>query len=114
MEDCLFCRIADGKIPSDKVYEDDRILAFRDINPQAPQHILVIPKKHFDNLMQLKNKDSDLLIHIFEVITKIAEEQGFAVSGFRTVINTGKDGQQSVNHLHFHILAGRSLQWPPG
>ena len=114
MDNCLFCKIAEGTIPSNKVFEDDRVLAFYDIEPQAPKHILVIPKKHFNNLMELQAEDAELVSHIFAVITKIAQETGIASTGFRVVINTGKDGNQSVEHLHFHVLGGRFLEWPPG
>lgn len=114
MDNCLFCKIIAGEIPSNKVYEDDTVLAFYDIDPQAPKHILVIPKKHMANLMQIEAGDAQLVSHIFEVITAIAHEQGFAEEGFRVVINTGINGQQSVEHLHFHVLGGRMLTWPPG
>ena len=114
MENCLFCKIIAGEIPSNKVYEDESVLAFYDIDPQAQKHILVIPKKHMANLMQLQTEDAELVLHIFEVITKIAKDEGFADDGFRVVANTGKNGQQSVEHLHFHVLGGRMLTWPPG
>lgn len=114
MDDCIFCKIAAGEIPSNKVYEDDRVAAFYDIEPQAPKHILVVPKRHFTNMMCLQEEDSELLMHIFKTITLIAEKEGFAESGFRVVINTGKDGVQTVEHLHFHVLAGRMMEWPPG
>ncbi len=114
MENCIFCKIIAGEIPSNKVFEDDKVLAFYDIEPQAPKHILVIPKKHVANLMQLQAEDAELLLHVFETITAIAEQEGFDKTGFRVVINTGKDGQQTVEHLHFHILGGRMMTWPPG
>ena len=99
-------KIVEGKIPSTKVYEDDMVLAFKDINPAAPIHILVIPKKHIDSLSELKQEDKDIVWHIHEVINKIAEEQGFKDNGFRVIINCGKDSGQEVMHLHYHVLAG--------
>ena len=105
-EDCLFCKIIEGKIPSDKVYEDDMVLAFNDINPAAPIHILVIPKKHIDSLAQLTEEDKDIVWHIHEVINKIADKQGFKDNGYRVIVNCGKDSGQEVMHLHYHILAG--------
>ena len=105
-EDCLFCKIIEGKIPSDKVYEDDMVLAFNDINPAAPIHILVIPKKHIDSLAQLTEEDKDIVWHIHEVINKIADKQGFKDNGYRVIVNCGKDSGQEVMHLHYYILAG--------
>ena len=109
--DCIFCKIVSGEIPSKIVYEDDNVLAFNDIDPQAPVHIVVIPKKHFANILELN--DSTILNAIFDSIRKIADEQKME-KGFRIVCNSGSDGGQTVDHLHFHILAGRNLQWPPG
>ena len=106
MEDCLFCKIIKGEIPSNKVYEDDEILAFNDINPAAPIHILVIPKKHITSLAHMEKGDEIIVGKIYEVINKIAEEQGFKNSGYRVIVNCGKDAGQEVMHLHFHILAG--------
>lgn len=111
MENCIFCKIAAGEIPSTKVYEDERVLAFRDIDPQAPVHVLLIPKKHFVNILEC---DSETFAYMHEIAKKLAVELGIAEKGFRVVINTGEDGQQSVKHLHWHILGGRSMQWPPG
>lgn len=111
MDNCLFCKIVRGEIPSDKVYEDDRVLAFRDIEPQAPVHVLLIPKAHFTSVM---DADADTFGYMQSVVKRLAAELGIAENGFRIVINTGRDGQQSVEHLHFHILGGRSMQWPPG
>ena len=111
MENCLFCRIAAGEIPSNKVYEDDRVLAFRDIDPQAPTHVLLIPKQHFANILEA---DTETIAHMHKVVKELAAELGIAEKGFRVVINTGEDGQQTVKHLHMHILGGRSMQWPPG
>ena len=106
-EDCVFCNIVKGSIPSTKVYEDEEILAFRDINPIAPVHILVIPKKHIKSLVELE--DDALLAHIFKVIKKVAKEQGVEESGYRVVTNIGEDGGQAVKHLHFHILGETKL-----
>lgn len=106
MEDCLFCKIIKGEISSSKVYEDDKILAFNDINPAAPIHILVIPKKHITSLAHMEKGDEVIVGKIYEVINKIAEEQGFKSSGYRVIVNCGKDAGQEVMHLHFHILAG--------
>lgn len=111
MNDCIFCKIADKDIPSAKVYEDEYVYAFNDISPQAPIHIVVIPKKHYDNINLVD--DDKIKCAIFNSIQKIAQEQNLD-NGFRIVCNTGKDGGQTVNHLHFHILAKRQLQWPPG
>ena len=106
MEDCLFCKIIKGEIPSTKVYEDDEILAFKDINPAAPIHILVIPKKHIASLAHMEKEDEAIVGNIYGVINKIAEEKGFKESGYRVIVNCGKDAGQEVMHLHFHILAG--------
>ena len=114
MDDCLFCKIIRGEIPSDKVYEDEMVLAFNDIDKKAPVHILVIPKKHVGSLLELGDEDAALTAHIMGVIQRIAKETGVDKSGFRVVVNTGDDGGQTVHHLHFHILGGRSLEWPPG
>ncbi len=111
---CLFCRIAKGEIPSTKVYEDDRILAFKDIDPQAPVHVLIIPKEHIDSVMDLNESNKDIVAHIFMCAKEVAEKSGIAEDGFRIVTNTGDSAGQSVKHLHFHLLGGRSLQWPPG
>ena len=112
--DCIFCSIAEKKIPSTVVYEDDKILAFKDIQPEAPVHILVIPKKHIENLGQAGQEDKELLAEILMVIPRIASEQGLSEKGYRVVTNIGEDGGQTVNHLHFHLLGGRYMQWPPG
>lgn len=109
MEDCLFCKIIKGEIPSTKVYEDEEILAFKDINPAAPIHILVIPKKHIKSLVELEKEDEILVGKIYTVINKIAEAQGVKEKGYRVIVNCGKDGGQEVGHLHFHLLAGKSL-----
>ena len=111
MENCLFCRIASGEIPSSKVYEDERVLAFRDIDPQAPTHVLLIPKEHFANILEA---DGETMAYLHSTVKKLVKELGIDETGFRVVINTGEDGQQTVKHLHIHILGGRSMQWPPG
>lgn len=114
MSDCIFCKIIAGEIPSNKVYEDEYVYAFKDIAPAAPTHILVIPKKHIRNITQVSVEDMIYVSAAVEAIKKIAAQEGIDESGFRTVINTGKDGGQTVEHLHFHILGGRYLEWPPG
>lgn len=112
MSDCLFCKIAAGEIPSGKVYEDDVCYAFRDIAPQAPTHFLVIPKAHIASVADVSTKNSAAVAHIFEVIARIAAEQG--LRSYRVVSNIGEQAGQSVPHLHFHVLAGRDMTWPPG
>ena len=112
--DCLFCKIINGDIPSAKVYEDDKVYAFRDIEPQAPVHILIIPKEHIASANELTEENASVVGHIFAVAAKIAKEEGIADGGYRIVNNCGEDGGQTVGHLHFHMLGGRSLQWPPG
>ena len=114
MTDCLFCKIIDGQIPSSKVYEDEFVLAFRDIDPQAPQHIIIIPKEHISSANDITAENSAVIGKIFEAAAKIAKDLGFADNGFRVVNNCGEDGGQTVSHLHFHLLAGRNLGWPPG
>ncbi len=112
--DCIFCKIVNKEIPAKIVYEDDKVLAFHDINPQAPYHILVIPKKHISLLTELTEEDKDLIGHIYLVINKIAKDLGFAERGFRVVVNCQEEAGQTVFHIHFHILAGRQMGWPPG
>ena len=113
MDDCLFCKIIAGEIPSTKVYEDDYVFAFLDIEPQAPFHAVVVPKKHISNTTQINSDNSIYIAKIFEAIAKIAEKENLQ-KGFRVVNNCGEDGGQTVGHLHFHLLARRYLQWPPG
>lgn len=113
MDDCLFCKIIAGEIPSKKLYEDDQCFAFHDISPQAPVHFLVIPKKHIKSAEELTDKDADVVGHIFLVIRNLAKELGLK-DGYRIVNNCGTDGGQTVGHLHFHVLGKRALQWPPG
>ena len=109
MEDCVFCKIIKGEIPSEKVYEDDKIIAFKDIHPAAPIHILVVPKKHIATLLDVKPEDSNLIAEIYQTINKIAKDMGFDKNGFRVIANCGKDSGQEVMHIHFHILAGREM-----
>jgi histidine triad (HIT) family protein len=111
---CIFCRIANKEIPAKIVYEDDKVLAFHDINPQAPYHILVIPKKHISTLLELTEEDKDLIGHIFLVMNKLAQELGVAERGYRVVVNCNEEAGQTVFHVHFHFLAGREMHWPPG
>ena len=108
MENCIFCKIAAGEIPSTKVYEDESILAFRDIAPQAPTHILVIPKAHIGSVAEITAENSSVVAHIFEVIAKVAAQEGLS-EGYRVVSNCGAHAGQTVHHLHFHILGGRQL-----
>ncbi|MEX0617791.1 MAG: histidine triad nucleotide-binding protein [Pseudohongiellaceae bacterium] len=112
--DCLFCKIISGEIPSQKVFEDEELYAFRDIQPAAPHHILVIPKKHMESVAAAQQEDAGLLGRLLLRANEIALQEHLAESGFRYVINTGKQGGQSVFHLHLHILGGRQMQWPPG
>lgn len=114
MNDCLFCKIISGDIPSVKVYEDEYVYAFNDIEPQAPIHIIIIPKVHIASGNELNDENASVVGHIFAVAAKIAKDMGFADNGWRIVNNCGEDGGQTVGHLHFHLLAGRNLQWPPG
>lgn len=111
--DCIFCKIAAGQIPSKKVWEDERAYAFHDIDPKAPTHILVIPKKHLASLTHAETGDEMLLGHLLLSAARIAREQGLG-KGFRVVISTGAEGGQTVDHLHLHILGGRQMHWPPG
>ncbi len=112
MEDCIFCKIINKEIESEIVYEDDKVIAFNDVNPKAPVHILVIPKEHIPTLNDINNPE--IVGYIFEVIKKLAKEKGIDESGYRVVANCNKEAGQSVYHIHFHLLGGRSLQWPPG
>ena len=112
MSDCLFCKIAAGEIPSKKVYEDDICYAFYDIDPQAPVHFLVIPKDHIGSVSEVNEKNSKVVSHIFEVIAKLTKKLG--LESYRVVSNIGEQAGQSVFHLHFHVLSGRAMAWPPG
>lgn len=109
MENCVFCKIINKEIPSDIVYEDDKVIAFKDINPATPIHILVVPKKHIETLLDVKEDDSELIAHIYQVINKIARDNNFADDGFRVITNCGRDSGQEVMHIHFHILAGTKM-----
>lgn len=111
--DCLFCKIAGGEIPARKIYEDDSCIAFHDIAPQAPTHLLVIPKRHIVSLAQAGKNDKDLLGHLALVAAELAAKEKLA-NGFRVVMNAGDDGGQTVHHLHLHLLGGRAMHWPPG
>jgi len=114
VEECIFCKIIKGEIPSDKVYEDDMVISFKDISPCAPAHVLIIPKKHISNLNEITEEDSKIIAYIYIVAKEIAKKLGIDGTGYRVVTNCGKDGGQTVHHIHFHLLGGRSLQWPPG
>ena len=114
MSDCLFCRIIKGELPANKVYEDDRVIVIEDIAPVAPLHLLVIPREHIVNSLDLRQEHEALIGHVFAVAGRLAREKGVAEAGFRIVNNNNAGAGQSVFHIHFHLLAGRSLQWPPG
>ena len=114
MSDCLFCRLASGAIPAKRLHEDDRCIAFRDIQPQAPVHVLVIPREHVSSASALDEGHEALAGHLLRVGAKVAMDEGVAESGYRLVFNTGPDAGQSVFHLHLHVLGGRSMSWPPG
>jgi histidine triad (HIT) family protein len=113
-ENCIFCKIAAGEIPSTRVYEDDVCVAFNDLTPQAPTHILIIPRDHVDSLDKAAKSDQDTLGHLLLTAAKIARDNSFAENGYRVVINTNADGGQTVFHLHVHLLAGRTFVFPPG
>ena len=113
MGDCIFCKLANGEIPTDMVYEDDKIAVFRDASPQAPVHMLMVPKVHIASLDDLSAENAELMGHMMLKIKEVAAQEGLD-NGYRCVINTGEDGQQTVKHLHIHILGKRSMQWPPG
>lgn len=112
--ECVFCKIAAKQIPVEPVYEDEHVVAFPDVNPVAPVHVLLIPKMHIDHLLAVKPQDSAVLTHLSAAIPKIADKLGLSGDGFRVVINTKKNGGQTVQHLHYHILGGRAMDWPPG
>lgn len=114
MDNCLFCKIIAGEIPPNKVYEDDMILAFRDIEPQAPEHIVIVPKMHIESANALDSTNIKYVSHIWEKIPQIAKDLGFSEKGYRVVNNCGKDGGQTVMHLHFHLMGGREFGWPAG
>ena len=112
--DCIFCKIAEGEILSKKLYEDEKVIAFYDISPEAPIHFLVIPKKHIKSVNEVSEENANIISHIFLVINKLVKELNIAETGYRIVNNCGKDGGQTVDHMHFHVLGQRELKWPPG
>ncbi len=114
MSDCLFCRMVKKEIKCDVVYEDDMVIAFRDINPQAPTHILIIPRKHIETSLDVQEEDASLIGHIYLVASRLARKEKIDKSGFRVVTNCNRDAGQAVFHLHMHLLGGRSFSWPPG
>ncbi len=114
MSDCLFCKMVAGEIAADVVYEDDDVLAFRDINPQAPTHVLVIPKEHLATINDLNSADAQIMGRLFLAAKKVAELEGIAEVGYRTVMNCNEDAGQTVFHIHLHVLGGRRMKWPPG
>jgi histidine triad (HIT) family protein len=114
MTDCLFCKIVSGAIKSDKVYEDTEVYAFRDIAPQAPLHVLVVPKRHIATINDLSEEDTALVGKLFLAAKRVAAEAGVAEAGYRTVMNCNAEAGQSVFHLHLHVLGGRAMRWPPG
>jgi histidine triad (HIT) family protein len=114
MSDCLFCKMVAGEITPDTVYETDDVLAFRDINPQAPVHVLVIPRKHIATLNDMQDADAGLFGKLFHAAAEVAREEGIDASGYRTVMNCNADAGQAVYHVHLHVLGGRAMTWPPG
>ena len=115
MADCIFCKIAGNEAPADVVFEDERVMAFRDINPAAPTHILLIPKEHVPSARELREQHADMLVELFQAAARLAKEEGIDDSGWRLVTNVGRDALQSVDHLHLHLIGGRGLMgWPPG
>jgi histidine triad (HIT) family protein len=114
MPDCLFCKIINRDIPGSIVYEDDRVLAFNDINPQAPTHVLIVPKRHIESLNGLQTGDDQIVGELVRRAAAIAKERGISAGGYRTVFNTNRDAGQTVFHIHLHLIGGRSMSWPPG
>ncbi|MCK4645511.1 MAG: histidine triad nucleotide-binding protein [Candidatus Aminicenantes bacterium] len=114
MDNCIFCKIINKEVPSKIVYEDERVLAFDDINPRAPIHVLLIPKEHFGTLNEIPEEKKDILSHLLLKARQIAQEKGIAENGYRIVLNTERDSGQEVFHIHFHLLGGRQMKWPPG
>jgi len=113
-QDCIFCRVVAGEIAADIIYRDERAVAFRDINPQAPVHALVIPREHIESLDEAAGRDETTLGHLLRVAARVAKQENLSETGYRTVINTGAGAGQSVFHLHLHVIGGRPLRWPPG
>ena len=111
---CIFCKVIAGEIPGKRIYEDERVVVLEDISPQAPQHYLVVPRKHIRTTLDLTTADNELVGHVFQVAGKVAHDLGFAEEGFRIVNNCNADGGQVVWHIHFHLLGGREMGWPPG
>jgi len=114
MEECIFCKIIKGEIPSKKIYEDENVYAFYDISPAAPVHFLVIPKVHIESANEINERNGEIISHIYVAINKIVRELKIDGTGYRIVNNCGDDGGQTVQHIHFHVLGGKSLKWPPG
>ncbi|HAM51222.1 MAG TPA: histidine triad nucleotide-binding protein [Nitrospiraceae bacterium] len=114
MSDCIFCKIIERKLPAKIVYEDGVALAFEDINPQAPVHTLIIPKKHIPTILDLKEEDNNLMTHLLTIAKRVAKDKGIAEKGFRIVTNCNPESGQAVYHIHFHVLGGRHMNWPPG
>ena len=114
MSDCLFCKILDGEIPCDKVFENDQVIAFRDLNPQAPTHILVIPRRHIPTVNELTSDDKNVVAEMMLAAQAIAKQEGIEESGYRLVMNCNEGAGQTVFHIHLHILGGRTMNWPPG
>jgi len=114
MEDCIFCKIINKEIPASMVFEDEKMIAFNDINPQAPIHILLIPREHFSSLNEIPEEKKNILSHLLLKARQIAQEKGIAEKGYRIVLNTAKDSGQEVFHIHLHLLGGRRMHWPPG
>lgn len=113
MENCIFCKILKGEIPSEKVYEDEKVYAFKDINPEAPVHVLIIPKKHISSANELTEDNKEVIGDVYYAAQKIAKELGIADKGYRIINNCGEDGGQTVFHIHFHLMGGKKLNWPP-
>ena len=114
MSDCLFCKINRGDIPAEKIYDDDTVFAIKDINPQAPIHFLIIPKKHFSTILEIQEEDHELIGSIYSIANQLARDYEFDKTGFRVVINCGVEAGQSVFHIHYHLLGKRTFKWPPG
>lgn len=114
MDDCLFCKMVGGEVAPEVVYEDDQVLAFRDINPQAPVHVLIVPKRHISTLNDLQAEDAALIGNLSLAAARIARQEGIDQAGYRTLINTNREGGQVVFHIHMHLMGGRRMRWPPG